>query len=201
MKNEWDTFFVEKAEKIFSEKGQVIDIGGTLGLKPGHASRGNKTNLDFLQPYAHKYIVLDKVPDYHPNIVGDIHALPLADNSTDAILCLSVLEHVENPIIAVEEVRRVLKPGGYALFYAPFLYHYHPEEGYYKDFYRITYDGWGYLTREFSSVELSPVHGPIATLANLTPLFYKKAGVFAWLDRLLYPKSRQVSGYNVFCVK
>lgn len=200
--NEWNSFFRQKAKKIFEEKRDIIDIGGTLGLDATRCSRVKKEN-EWLQEYIPKvnYKVLDKVPDYHPDFVGDIHNLPFKDNSVEAIFCSSVIEHVENPIRAVEEIYRVLKPGGYAYFYAPFIFYYHAEPGYYKDFYRFTYDGWEYMTRQFSSREMEPVHGPLATILNLFPSMSEKVNWLRPLDRKLRPKSRQVSGYNVFCIK
>ena len=200
--NEWNNFFREKAKKIFEEKSEVIDIGGTLGLD-GSKSNRLKGQNQWLQEYLPQvsYKVLDKVGDFQPDIVGDIHDLPFADNSVDAIICSSVLEHVENPIRAVEEIYRVLKPGGYAYFYAPFIFYYHAEPGYYKDFYRFTYDGWGHLTRQFSSQEIAPVHGPFATMINLIPFFSDRVEWLHPLDRWLRPNSKQASGYNVFCVK
>ena len=95
--NEWNTFFREKAKKIFEEKSEVIDIGGTLGLD-GSKSNRLKGQNQWLQEYLPQvsYKVLDKVGDFQPDIVGDIHDLPFADNSVDAIICSSVLEHVEN---------------------------------------------------------------------------------------------------------
>ena len=200
--NEWDEFFRQKAKKIFEEKSEVIDIGGSLGLDTKRSNR-EKSATQWLAPYLEhvSYKVLDKVPDYHPDIIGDIHDLPFPDTSVDAIICSSVLEHVENPIKAVEEVYRVLKPTGYAFFYAPFLFYYHPMPGYYKDFYRFTYDGWEYLTRQFSSREISPVYGPIATTLNLVPFMSKRVNWLRPVDRWLRPSSRQVSGYNVFCIK
>ena len=38
--------------------------------------------------------------------------IPLEDNSVDVVISSSVLEHIENPIIAFREIYRVLKTGG-----------------------------------------------------------------------------------------
>ena len=200
--NEWNEFFREKMEKIFTEKTSVIDIGGTLGIDGSRSNRVKKQN-EWIEKYLPRvdYKVLDKVADYHPDIVGDIHALPFPDNSVEAIICSSVIEHVENPILAVEEIYRVLKPGGYAYFYAPFIFYYHGEPGYYKDYYRFTYDGWEHLTRQFKTREIAPVHGPFGTMLNLLPFLSERMSWMKPIDRWLRPNSRQTSGYNVFCVK
>src|SRR3989338_6562967 len=134
----WDQFFREKIEKIFTDKGSVIDIGGGLRL---NAKKGNRQDpsRSWIAPLAAKvkYTVTDAVPDYSPDIVVDIHNLPFSDNSQDAIICIAVLEHVENPIKACGEIYRVLKPGGYCFIYVPFLYYYHAEKGYYKDYWGV----------------------------------------------------------------
>ena len=46
---------------------------------------------------------------------GDLEKLPLAENSVDAVVCVLVLHHIEDPQSAVREMLRVLKPGGVAL--------------------------------------------------------------------------------------
>jgi ubiquinone/menaquinone biosynthesis C-methylase UbiE len=45
-------------------------------------------------------------------LVGDVHALPLADASVDIVHAHQVLQHVDDPVAAVREMRRVLRPGG-----------------------------------------------------------------------------------------
>ena len=45
-------------------------------------------------------------------VAGECAAIPLPDSSADAVYCVSVLEHVENPERTVPEVARILKPGG-----------------------------------------------------------------------------------------
>lgn len=198
----WEKFRHEHLIKIFSEKKTVIDIGGGLRVDPERNNR-DKENA-WLDEYISKvdYKVLDKVPDYNPDMVGDIHDLPFEDNSVDALICIAVLEHVEEPQKAVKEMYRVLKPGGYCYIYAPFLFYYHPMKGYYGDFYRFTRDGYEYMTRDFSKVEIQNIRGPIATAMNLLPIFSKKTGWFDYLDKLVGKlKSDQTSGYDVFCVK
>ncbi|MFA6006395.1 MAG: class I SAM-dependent methyltransferase [Candidatus Paceibacterota bacterium] len=205
MKAIWEQFFDEKITKIFNEKKVVIDIGGGLRIIKEKNNRYDPSRA-WIEPLLKnvEYKILDPVPDYNPDIVGDIHALPFMDNSTDAIICIAVLEHVENPLLAAQEMLRVLKPGGYLFVYVPFLYYYHAEIGYYKDFWRFTHDSVQYLFKDFSTVEVAPVRGAIETLIRLTPLgrsnfFLRSAGFF---DRILgYAKTKQVSGYNIFVVK
>ncbi len=203
MNNPWNDFSQKKLKKIFQEKKYIIDIGGGLRIDENRNNRIDKKNL-WIKDYLNQvdYKILDKTGDYNPDIVGDIHKLPLDDNSVDAIICFAVLEHVEEPQKAVKEMHRALKPGGYCMIYVPFLYYYHPMKGYYKDFYRFTYDGMEYLTRDFSKVEIQNVRGALSTVMNLFPLFSKKTKMFDWLDKLLGKQaSKQTSGYIAFCIK
>ncbi|MBI2030301.1 class I SAM-dependent methyltransferase [Candidatus Kaiserbacteria bacterium] len=201
---DWDIFFEEKIKKIFDDKDIIIDIGGGLRVDAKRNNRGNQNQrlAEYIRVSDKQYKVLDKVSDYHPDLVGDVHHLPLADESVDAVICIALLEHVENPIQAVNEIYRVLKPGGYFYIYVPFLYYYHPMPGYYGDFYRFTYDGVRYLTRDFKQVEIQNVRGAFATIMNLFPFFSKRTRVFDILDSILRKtRSRQTSGYAAFCVK
>jgi len=49
-------------------------------------------------------------------LVGTGETLPLADGSMDYVVCVDVLEHVADLGEVINEVRRVLKPGGLFLF-------------------------------------------------------------------------------------
>jgi SAM-dependent methyltransferase len=202
----WEDFFKKKCIDIFTTSKEVIDIGGTLRLNLGKSNVVSSDN-DWLLPYVEKvsYKVLDPVPDYNPDIVGDIHDLPFADGSKEAIICLAVLEHVHNPIKAMEEMYRVLKPGGKLLIYVPFLYYYHAHEGYYGDYWRFTYDTMLRFAEPFSKYELTPVRLPIETLVRLTPLGRRNFFIMIGrgLDNLLYKNknSKQVGGYYLYLEK
>lgn len=51
--------------------------------------------------------------------LGSLEALPLPDASVDILTLKHTLEHVREPRQAMEEVRRVLRPGGVALVLVP----------------------------------------------------------------------------------
>ena len=53
------------------------------------------------------------------DVKADICDLPFEDNSFDFILCNHVLEHIPNDRRAMEELFRILKPGGTAILQIP----------------------------------------------------------------------------------
>ncbi|MEH6537928.1 MAG: methyltransferase domain-containing protein [Psychroserpens sp.] len=53
------------------------------------------------------------------DVKADICNLPFEDNCYDVILCNHVLEHIPEDTKAMQELYRVLKPGGYGIFQIP----------------------------------------------------------------------------------
>ena len=53
------------------------------------------------------------------DVKADICNLPFEDNSYDVILCNHVLEHIPDDTKAMQELYRILKPGGYGIFQIP----------------------------------------------------------------------------------
>jgi SAM-dependent methyltransferase len=62
------------------------------------------------------------------DIISDITSIPEPDASFDAIMCVEVLEHLPEPIQAIKEFSRLLKPNGHLIITAPFcsLTHFAP---------------------------------------------------------------------------
>ena len=53
------------------------------------------------------------------DVKADICNLPIEDNLYDVILCNHVLEHIPNDTKAMQELFRVMKPGGWGIFQIP----------------------------------------------------------------------------------
>ena len=88
------------------------------------------------------------------DIVADAHALSFRDGSFEVVLATEVLEHLQEPQKAVDEMFRVLKPGGTLLLTTRFLFPLHDAP---HDYFRYTRYGLEYLLRQmFGNEPLDP---------------------------------------------
>jgi SAM-dependent methyltransferase len=87
---------------------------------------------------------------------GDLLALPFPDAAFDGVLLTEVLEHCTDPLRAIGQVFRVLKPGGLLLVTSPYIWPEHGIEGQYRDYWRFTRHGWELLLAAFTKVEIAP---------------------------------------------
>jgi len=109
-------------------RGQVLNAGA--GWRDvSHLVDGDLINQDITWPGDERTNI---------DIRSPLHKIPLESDYFDAILCIAVLEHVENPEEVVPELYRVLKPGGHLILEVPFL---QPEHKVPTDFQRYTKDG------------------------------------------------------------
>jgi SAM-dependent methyltransferase len=104
------------------------------------------------------------------DVVADAHCLPYAAGCVDAVHCEAVLEHLYDPVVAVKEMYRVLKPGGKAYVCTPFLQGYH---GYPHHYQNYTLTGQQHLLRAvgFEVVAAGVCVGPVYTLVSLVAGF------------------------------
>ena len=100
---------------------------------------------------------LDVYPSEVTCLVADAHGLPFPDGAFDAVWIQAVLEHVLEPARVVDEIRRVLRPGGLVYAETPLMQQVH--EGAY-DFSRFTENGHRFLFRWFEVLDSGVVLGP-----------------------------------------
>lgn len=65
------------------------------------------------------YVTADLVSPL-ADVKMDIHHMPFQDQQFDVVLCSHILEHVSDDIQAMSEIKRVLRPGGWAIIQVPF---------------------------------------------------------------------------------
>jgi len=99
--------------------GEVLDVG--CGRKPYRA-----------QVPASRYVGVDVDTTVTralaaADVFYDGRTLPFADESFDGLLCSQVLEHVFTPEAFVQELRRVLRPGGRLVLAVPFVWDEHEQ--------------------------------------------------------------------------
>jgi SAM-dependent methyltransferase len=68
----------------------------------------------------HEYVSIDLESGPNVTITGDLTSLPFGGERFDALICVHVLEHVEDDRSAMGEMHRVLRPGGWALINVPY---------------------------------------------------------------------------------
>ncbi|MBP9732054.1 MAG: methyltransferase domain-containing protein [Candidatus Magasanikbacteria bacterium] len=107
---------------------QTLDVGCGTGavmqmlIKKGYRSEGVDFSDVALEFCRKKNLTVSK---------GFAEKLPYPDNSFDVVTVLDVLEHLTDETLAINEIQRVLRPGGVVVATVPahqFLWSYHDEE-------------------------------------------------------------------------
>ncbi len=106
---------------------RVLDVG--CGAKP---------YKPLFAPHAASYVGVDAVDNPMAELKGAVEALPVDDATFDVVLCNQVLEHCDDPVKAVSELRRVTAPGGRVLVTTHGVMPYHPSP---TDYWRWTHAG------------------------------------------------------------
>lgn len=140
----------------------TLDLGSSIGF--------------YATLFPHR-VTLDIRPVRGVQVVGDAHALCFPDATFDLVLCTEVLEHLREPQRGIDEMRRVLRPGGVLLLTTRFLFPIHDAPG---DFFRFTRFGLAHLLREFPQVDIVEEADPIGTLAVLTQRLGIQAETLGW---------------------
>jgi SAM-dependent methyltransferase len=165
-------------------RGKLLDVGcGRKPYKDTYFSRATAyTGVDFLTERS------------QPDIVASALDLPLEDQSFDTVVSTELLEHVPDPLRALREMHRVLKPDGHLILSTPM---YWPRHEIPHDYFRYPYDGLLYLINE-SGFELVRIfnrgHSYVflgQVVQHALPVFLRSKlliaalnSFFLWCDRL-----------------
>jgi SAM-dependent methyltransferase len=159
----------------FEISGEVLDFG--CGQKP----------YEEIFEKAWRYIGVDIVYSGHDHsqskvdVYWDGYTLPFEDESFDNIVAFEVFEHIFNIDEVLNELHRVLRPGGHLLVSTPFMYREH--EG---PFDSVRYTSWGLSNllekRKFKVLEQKKTSGARGVICQL--LIDKVGRVFSHFGRL-----------------
>ena len=126
-------------------------------------------------------IDLDIFPHKNVDLLGDVQALPFKDASISGVINIALLEHVKDTRIVINEIRRVLKPGGYVYTVTPFIFGFHASP---NDFYRWTSEGLKMLFTGFQEVASGVHSGPTSGLLSILQEWL--AMLFSFQNKYLY---------------
>jgi SAM-dependent methyltransferase len=98
-----------------NEKIKILDVGGRA-LTEG----SDRSYQSIFAEVDSSYYIADIVDGVGvTHVMPGPYTLPFLDDTFDLIVSGQTLEHVKNPFRSVEEMVRVLKPGGYIALIAP----------------------------------------------------------------------------------
>lgn len=151
--------FVTSAARSLAPGDGVIDVGaGELKYKHYFSHCRYVSNDLCIGDEAWSYSGID--------IVSSAYAIPVADGSFDAVLCIQVLEHLDAPDEVFKEFNRILKPGGCLFLSAPLLSGEHQQP---HDYFRFTRFGLAALGERngLNVLSLQPHGGSVVAVETL----------------------------------
>ena len=171
--------FISDAATRLADGALILDAGAGDCRYKVHFAHADYESADFC--------MVDK--SYAPvDYVCELSAIPVEDRRFDMVLLTQVLEHVPDPKAVLDELARVLRPGGTLCLTAPLYYQEH-EQPY--DFYRYTQFGLRQLLEQsgFAVRDLHWLEGYLGTLSHQLALASRE------LPRRPAAYGRGTSGY------
>jgi ubiquinone/menaquinone biosynthesis C-methylase UbiE len=104
--------------RIFPKRNnlKILNVGAALGASTIMLQEfGNVTSIEY-NKYCCDFVNDNFKLDF---IHGSITELPFKDNEFDLVCAFDVVEHVQEDVLAISELHRVCKPGGYTFTTVP----------------------------------------------------------------------------------
>ena len=149
----------DKKLKEYSKyiNGTLVDLGC-----------GETTYKNFFLQFADNYIGVDwanSIHDSKPDIISDLNKkIELQDEIADTLVSISVIEHLCEPQVFLNESYRILKEDGHMILQVPFQYQVHEAP---NDYFRYTRYGLEYIFKKsgFKDIQISESGGFWTTIA------------------------------------
>lgn len=107
----------------------------------------------YREAFTCRVVTADPKPGCDETFVAE--QIPYGDDSVDGVLLMGVFERLDDPMQAMRELRRVLRPGGWLLMSAL-------DRGFEwrkpVDRWRLTAGGVAHVVKDFAVVAIYPVH-------------------------------------------
>jgi len=113
------SFFLKRLELVLSfvegdNLGRALDIGCASGILFPELARRSSSMVgmdNFLQEHSLKGLMRNE--GFRADILwGDATANPFKKDTFDTVICISTLEHIEDSVGVLQDIRSIIKPGG-----------------------------------------------------------------------------------------
>ena len=154
-------------------RGKVLDLGA-----------GMAKYKETIKKHAADYIACDVKKNENIDMVCNVTNLVFPPESFDTVISTQVFEHVDNPFMVAQEIKKVLKMGGNAIITAPFMLPFHADP---KDHFRFSREGLEEIFKSsgFEIIDSGTYGGFFMVLSEMIH--------FSWFDSYKHKSGRIVS--------
>lgn len=164
--------YLDKYKHLFIGK-RVLEVGAEPAKRRG----------SFRPPVdAGVWHTLNRSESLGVDIVAELPDLPVGDKEYDVVLCTEVLEYLDDPAAALNEMTRILKSDGTMIVTVPFIHPLHGDAE--VDKLRFTFYFINQIVDvKFKQCRVIPMGGLYASVYDLIYIHYRK-NITAWLALL-----------------
>ncbi len=203
-------YYLPKILKFLKGGGgtRLLEVGCGMGVDLGYfiGNGFNGTGIDL----AREHLALARKYFQHKGIDGDLYhqnaeSLEFADNRFDCAYSLGVLHHTQTPQKGIDEIYRVLRPGGRC---AIMLYHRHSLNNLVHRIFNIPFDNTkdnragakdANFVFRYTKSEVKKMFGRFSN-ASIHVEYLYGAGwepVYSWTPRRLYELGSKLAGWHL----
>lgn len=138
--------FQKWLERVEGRDLNVLDVGGRI-----------QPYRPLLEGRIRHYVAVDLLQTPLVNIVARGEQIPVTSEHFDLVICTQMLEYIPDPRLVIDEIHRVLKPGGCLLLSVPSVF---PRDSDHECW-RFLPAGLRVLTAGFTESEIVPEGGTV----------------------------------------